>query len=118
MNITDKSMSIKMDRALQEGNNLFNLDDIMDCLQRGEMQSHVVGDTWGITQVHVWPRRKSVNILFVVGDVSDLPLLEQKIEKWAKGIGANVITAIGRDGWWKFRTSGWKKVGVMYSKDI
>jgi hypothetical protein len=118
MIITDPRMAELMDKALAYGNHLFNLDDIQRELKSGKMQGHVEGDTWAITQVHEWPRRKSVNILYVVGNLDDSFKLEANIEEWAKSIGADLLTATGRDGWWKCRTPGWKKVGILYSKEI
>lgn len=118
MKITDPKMQKKFKKVLDQGNNVFNLEDIRNELQAGRMQSHVEGDTWAITQVHEWPRRKSVNILFVVGSLAESVRLEKKIEKWAKEIGADLITAVGREGWWNSHSPGWKKMGVMYSKDV
>jgi len=118
MIITDQAMLMKMERALRSGNDLYDLDDIQEKLIVGDMQSHVEGNTWAVTEVHDWPRRRSVNILFVVGYLGDSLRLEKKIIDWAKDIGADLITAIGRDGWWEYRTPGWKKMGTLYSKDI
>jgi hypothetical protein len=118
MIITDKFMLKKMARALKAANDVFNLDDIGEGLRNGHMQGHVEGDTWAITQVHQWPRRKSVNILVVVGNMEDSLILEGKITKWAKELGADHITALGRDGWWRRKLPGWKKMGVVYTKDI
>ena len=118
MIITDESMRKKMERALAINGNLFNMDDIDEYLIRGKMQGHVEGDTWVLTQVHDWPRRRAVNIMYIAGFLDDTHALEVKIEKWAKSIGANLITAGGRDGWLKFKTPGWNKVGSLYSKDI
>jgi len=118
MRITDPSMQKKFEKVLGMNNNVFSLEDIRDELQSGRMQSHSIGDTWAITQVHQWPRRKSVNVLFVVGSIGDSLQLEYKIESWAKEIGADLVTAVGRDGWWSKRTPGWKKMGTLYSKDV
>jgi len=118
MIITDTFMLRKMARALREGGDLYNLNDIAEMLSNGTAQGHVVGNTWAITQVHQFPAKKSVNILVVVGNMEDSIKLEGKITEWAKEIGANRITAIGRDGWWKHRTPGWDKVGVLYAKEI
>jgi hypothetical protein len=118
MIITDAAMMRKMQRALKETGDLFTLQDISAMLKKGTAQGHVVGDTWAITQVHEFPLKKSVNILVVVGNMEDSLAMEAKIDTWAKGIGADVITAIGRDGWWDFRTPGWKKAGTMYAKEL
>jgi hypothetical protein len=87
-------------------------------LKSGEAQGHVVGDTWAITQVHKFPARISVNVMIVVGNMEDSLKLEAKIETWAKSIGANLLTGIGRDGWWEYKTPGWKKMGTCYAKEL
>jgi predicted alpha/beta hydrolase family esterase len=118
MKIVDPVMAKKMAKALKVNRDVFDLDDIREALRVGKMQGHTEGDTWAITQVHEWPRQKSVNILYVIGSLDDALKLESKITEWAKSIGANFITAVGRDGWWEYNTPGWKKMGVLYSKDL
>jgi|SRR4249920_2798073 hypothetical protein len=118
MIISDEKMAKLMSKALKLGGDLYTLDDIDKQLLTGDMQGHVEGNTWAITQVHDWPHRKSVNILYVVGNLDDSIKLETRIENWAKGIGASLLTGIGREGWWEYRLPGWKKVGTLYSKDI
>jgi hypothetical protein len=56
--------------------------------------------------------------MYLVGSLGGALKLEYKVEQWAKSVGADLITAVGRDGWEKHRTLGWKKVGNLYSKDI
>jgi hypothetical protein len=118
MIITDTIMMRKMQRALKEAGDLFTLHDIEEMLKKGTAQGHVVGDTWAITQVHEFPLKKCVNVLVVVGNMEDSLAMEAKIDTWAKEIGANVITAVGRDGWDKFVAPGWKKTGTLYAKEL
>jgi hypothetical protein len=118
MIVTEPKMRKKLVRALKQGNNLYDLNDIENALAQGSMQGHVNGDTWAVTQVHDWPHRRSVEILFVVGNLHEAVMMEEKLEDWARAIGATMITAVGREGWWNHKTPGWKKVGVLYSKDI
>jgi hypothetical protein len=118
MIIPDPKMVAKMNKAIALGGNLFSIEDIFEYLKDGRMQSHAEGDTWVITQIHDWPRKRSVNLLYTVGNIKEASKLEEKITIWAKSIGADTITAIGGDGWWKYRLPNWKKVGTLYSKDI
>lgn len=118
MNITDTKMMAKMNKALSFGGDLFSLDDIKEYLKDGRMQGHVENDTWAITQVHEWPRKRSVNILYVIGNIEDSVKLEEKIVEWAKSIEADTLTAVGRDGWWEHILPGWKKIGTLYSKEL
>jgi hypothetical protein len=116
MIVTDPAMRKKMERALE--NSSYTLDDIEDALLSGKMQSHVYGNTWIITQVYEFPRSTAVNILFAVGDLEDTLEGAKMIESWAKALGAKTITFTGREGWQELKVPGWKKVGVIYSKDI
>lgn len=118
MNIIDPEMKHKFDRALAQGQNLYDLDDIGNALTTGHMQSHVIGNTMAITRVHDWPQKRSVEILYVVGDLTESLAMDKYLEEWARSIGANLVTAVGRDGWWEHRTPGWKKIGTLYAKDI
>lgn len=111
-------MVVKVARALRQANNAYGLEDIEYALNTGDMQSHVYKDTMAVTQIYKYPRRKAVNILFVIGNLEESLVLEGKIEKWAKSIGADLITAVGREGWWDHRLPGWKKQGSLYAKDI
>lgn len=118
MNITNLQMAAKMARVLRDAGDLHEFADIEAGLQSGDMQGHVEGDTWAITQVQDYPRRKVVYILYLVGRQEDVHALEDKITEWAKEIGASRIMAVGREGWWKFRTAGWKQVGIQYAKEL
>jgi len=118
MRIINPAMLRKMERALKHGGNMYTLDDIGFAIKEGKMQSHVMGDTWIITEVHDFPRNRVVHVLFVVGNLDETLAAEQNIQTWANKIGADKLTAIGREGWWKFNTQGWNKTGTLYSKDI
>src|SRR6188768_3520494 len=101
--ITDPEMRRKVQRALKEGNNCYTLDDLMDHIKAGTMQSHAFGNTWVITQVHEFPRRKSVDITYVVGSIEEALDGQSYIYNWAREVGADLITGVGRDGWDWFR---------------
>ena len=118
MKINDPAMLIKMERVLNAANNVHTLDDIDLALETGKMQSHVMGDTWIITEVNEYPRKKAVNVIYVVGNLHDALAAESMIEEWANNIGADFITATGRSGWWGFRSPGWKMLGTLYSKEL
>jgi len=118
MIIKNAFMMKRMEKALRLGGDLYNLYDIGRELRCGKMQGHVENDTWAITQVQDYPRKRVVDIFTVVGNMEGSLLLEQKITEWATELGADMITSAGRDGWWNFRTPGWKKMGTLYSKEL
>jgi hypothetical protein len=114
----DPKMMTKVDRALKQAGGLYSLDDIDLALTTGNMQSHAVDDTWVITEVQDFPRKRAVNILYVVGDLKGSFAADKMVEEWAISKGADMMTAVGRDGWSSIIRSGWKKVGTLYSKDL
>lgn len=118
MNVHE-AMRTKMNRALKFMENYYDLDDIENALHQGKMQGHVVGNTWGITQINDYPQKRTVSILYVIGDMVEIAALEKMIEDWSRGIGASMITTVGRDGWVDIaRDLGWRRVGTLYAKDL
>jgi hypothetical protein len=118
VNITREDMKIKVERALEAFGNLYTFDDIMGLINEGKMQSFTVGDTWIVTQVNEFPRRKVVDIALVVGFIEEATRALPEIYNFARSIGANRVTAVGRDGWWKFAEPGWYRVGGYFAKDL
>lgn len=116
--ITREDMKKKMERALHSAGDYYSFEDLMAHIESGHYQSFVQGNTWIITQVNEFPRRRELQIVWVIGDIDEaveaLPLLEE----YAKKVKANRISAVGREGWWGFAQPGWNKVGVLYAKDI
>jgi hypothetical protein len=113
-------MERKMQRWLRDMNHLYTPDDIMEEIEKGTLQSHTFGNTWVITAVHEWPRRKSVHIDLVVGTLEDAIAAEPQVCAWARSIGADLITGSGRPGWNFYRdyVDGWRMNGYQYSKDL
>jgi len=118
MRVLDPAMQRKIERLMKDGNNCYTLDDIMECVRKGTMQSHVFGETWVLTQVHEWPQRKSVDLTFVVGHADEFLENLPKLYHWTKDIGADLITGSGRDGWTKRLLPGWHRMGSLYAKDL
>lgn len=69
MIIKDAFMKKRMERALRAGGDLYNLIDIAKELHEGNMQGHVAKDTWAITQLQDFPRKRVVDIFTVVGNM-------------------------------------------------
>jgi hypothetical protein len=116
--ITRDDMKIKVDRALHDFGDLYTFDDILELIDKGKMQSFTAGDTWVVTQVNEFPRRKVVDICLVVGFLEDAVRALPDVYKFARDIGATRVTAVGRDGWWKFAEPGWYRVGGYFAKDL
>lgn len=118
--ISDPLMERYVNRWIRENDNCYTFNDVMECIEKGQMQSHVFGNTWVLTSIHDFPQRKTVHIDLVVGELFDAIAAEPAVCKWAKGVRADLITGSGRPGWDPFRSkvSGWQVKGRLYSKDL
>jgi hypothetical protein len=111
-------MRRKFEKLLKRQGDLYTFDDVLDHISRGLMQSFSDGNTWVITQVHTFPRRKVVDIAFVLGDFDACVKLQDEIVEFAKGIGADMLMGCGRRGWDKMKTPGWRAVSVNFMRDL
>lgn len=116
--ISREDIAKKVHETLYDFGDLYTFDDIMENIEKGLMQSFTVGETWIVTQVHEFPRRKVLEVAFVVGKIQEAVEALPQLEEFAKSIGATRISAFGRDGWWRYSQMGWRKVGTMFAKDL
>lgn len=111
----------KLARVLDAMGGLYLLDDILTRIQDGRMQSHVVNNSWAVTEIGDFPRARKLNILAVVGDLSDHEALEAKVLSYADDVNAGLISAFGRRGWLPHAEAlGWrlKSKSYLYHKDL
>lgn len=111
----------KLARVLDAMGGLYLLDDILTAIGKGEMQSHVVNNSWAVTQVQDFPRARKLHILATVGDMPDIEALERKVVTYARDVNAGLISAYGRKGWMPQALAlGWKvkAKSLLYCKDM
>ena len=111
-------MQEKMERWLHDAGDYYTFEDIMDFISEGKFQSFAVGDTWIVTQVDEYPRRKVVHITLVVGNYEEAEQALPEIYEFARSIGATRVTGFGREGWFRHPAPGWNRLGIMYAKDL
>jgi hypothetical protein len=99
----------KLARVLDRMGALYTVQDIMGAIAAGKMQSFTEGDSWAITQISLYPRQKVLEIMVAVGDLDELRVLHDRLLVFAAEIGAGVIQAYGRRGWFPdAERRGWK----------
>ena len=115
----NKDLFRKLDDLLDRSNHIYTLGDIVKAINNGDLQSHVFGDTWVITQVNDYPQRKVVHIPFAVGYVDDvLTKAEPAITEWAKSINADMLTTVTRTGYLRKPLPGWNLTGLWCAKEL
>jgi hypothetical protein len=68
-----------------------------------------------ITQISVFPQRRVLEVIALVGDLSDHQALDEKLVKFASEMNIDLVSAYGRRGWKPFGTAlGWKVKASNY----
>ena len=85
----------KLQRALDFQGGLYALSDILERIANGTMQSWVHNNSWAVTQVSIYPRRRLLDIIAVVGDIGDCRILNEKLIKFANEQNVDLIASYG-----------------------
>jgi hypothetical protein len=111
----------KLERALAREGGLYTRQDILDALERQEMQSFMEGDSLALTRIALYPRAKVVEVLGAVGELDEVRILHDRVLIFASEVGAKVIQAYGRKGWLHdAQRRGWKVIAenYVYQRDV
>lgn len=114
--MTDRAEQVRV--ALAEMGDTHSLDDIVDMINSGTMQSFVEGDTWVITQIIDFPRKRVLEVFLVVGDMSSALEIYNRVFAFAREEGCVLVRAFGRDGWQKWAAPrGWRNGQRIYYRE-
>jgi hypothetical protein len=111
----------RLERVLERMGGLYTLNDLLTEIAAGKIQSFVEGDSWAITRIALYPRAKVLEIFLAVGSLDDLRKLHDRVLTFAAEIGAGVVQAYGRRGWFPdAERRGWKvkTINYVYQKDM
>lgn len=108
----------KVDATLAAYGGLYTFDDILVEIAHGSMQSFSEGDSWAVTQVCNYPRKRVLVIEFAIGNLEELKVLEERVIEFARSHNLDMIMANGRLGFDFVKTRGWAKVSAIYIRDL
>lgn len=111
----------KLAKALDRQGGLFSLADVLERISDGRMQSFVSGNSWAVTQISVYPRRRQLEVVAAVGDLEDHEVLDERMTMFAFEMGVDRIATFARLGWKKYAEPlGWKirATNYLYCKDL
>jgi hypothetical protein len=99
----------KLSRVLDRMGGLYTLDDILTRIADGTMQSFTHRNSWALTEIQVFPRARQLHVIAIVGDLADVPVLNDEVLKFARRIGVSLVSTYGRRGWLEHgHALGWK----------
>jgi hypothetical protein len=111
----------KLGKALERAGGLYTLNDILERLADGRMQSFTWNNSWVVTQISVYPRARVIDIIALVGDIDDGENLHKQVFDFAHTMEVDAVVATGRYGWARLAKShGWKTVSqnTVFRKEV
>jgi hypothetical protein len=111
----------KLAKALARAGDLYSLDDLLERIADGRMQAHVSHETIAVTEISVYPKRRVLTIIILVGDLDDGESLHAQVLAFARKMECDAIVAQARVGWARLAKShGWKIVStnMVFRKEV
>jgi len=85
--------------ALEYSHGTHNLEDLLHDVANGNLSLWAGEDCALIMQITQYPRAKMAHCFLAGGNIEGIAAIEVGITAWAKGLGCNGITLMGRPGW-------------------
>jgi len=102
-------------RALDRMGGIYGLDDILAAIPEGRFQSFAEGDSWALTKIADFPKKRMLEILVALGDLEACRTLHDRVLQYAERNDVDLVQAYGRRGWLRdARTHGWKIKTTAY----
>jgi hypothetical protein len=112
---------VKLAKALARAGGLYELSDLLERIADGRMQAHVSHETMAVTEISVYPRRRVLTIIILVGDLEDGENLHAQVFDFARKMECDAVIAQGRVGWARLAKShGWKTVSqnMVFRREV
>lgn len=109
----------RIDDILVEAGGLYLFEDILEAVERGDMQSFAYNDSWVVTQICPFPQKRVLDVVFAAGDEDELELLHSDVIGFARDHGCSMLMTNARLGWKVHaKANGWQLVGGFFIKDL
>ena len=87
--------------ALEYAHGTHTIEDLLYDVMAGQLSLWAGEDCALIMQITQYPRAKMAHCFLAGGNIEGVAQLEIGVTAWAKGLGCNGITLMGRPGWAK-----------------
>ena len=89
----------KFQKALDLAGGTHTIQDVIDLVRQGKMQSFHNDGALVITEVVEHPQCKALNVFVACGDLDAVMQLQPTIEKFGRDNGCDRMRMLGRRGW-------------------
>lgn len=116
----DEMMRRRFREGLRRSGGLYEPEDIIQACKDGDMQMFTEGDSFIVTCIEPYPRKRVLNVVILVGHLEHLDALYLRVVQFAQDVAADYIRAVGRPGWERIQPARWgfHPVQTVWLKEI
>ena len=109
-----------VEAALEYSGGTHNFEDIIEMVEKQQLQLWPAKDSVVLTEIIVYPRLKNLHYFLAGGDLDELSRMRPLIESWGKSIGCTRVTLAGRKGWAKtfLKDEGYSPQWSVLAKEL
>lgn len=105
--------------ALSLAGDTHSLADVVRQVEAGEAQVWQSDNAVIVTEVKDAPRKRIIHFWLAAGKLDEVIALSREVLAWAKSIGCERATLVGRKGWVRaLRNEGWGEELVMMGREV
>jgi hypothetical protein len=117
--MTQHPFKVQVEEMLVKYGGFYEFDDIVELVRGGKMQSFSRGESWIVTQICEFPRKRVLDVVFVVGNLDELKEMVTDVIGFARESGAEFMMATGRRGFIEHALGDdWTLAGHFYVRDL
>lgn len=106
------------EEALASFGGLYSIRDVLNAIDRGEMQSFTDKTSWVVTKIDTYPQKRVLNLVLGVGTIEGMLALQPEVLAFAKEWNCDLMWSVSRRGWENIMTPGWVKSASIYVREI
>lgn len=109
-----------VEAALEYSGGTHNFEDIIEMVEKQQLQLWPAKDSVVLTEIIVYPRLKNLHYFLAGGDLDELSRMRPLIESWGKSLGCTRVTLAGRRGWAKtfLKDEGYSPQWSVLAKEL
>ena len=108
-----------IDSALAYSGGTHTFEDVQELVATGKAQLWPGNASVGVTEIVVFPRKKTLNCWLAAGDLDELLVMMDFAKEWGAAQGCDAMTMSGRMGWQRvLNKHGWKPVFVTMETPV
>jgi hypothetical protein len=109
-----------VEAALEYSGGTHAFDDIVEMVEKQQLQVWPATQSIVLTEIIVYPRLKNLHYFLAGGDLDELSRMRPMIESWGKSLGCTRVSLAGRRGWAKtfLKDEGYSPQWTVLAKQL